>query len=108
MVLFNSTIAASELMANATPEDMKASMAEWMKWADEAKKKAKFEFGMPLQAVNRITAGGVTASDSQISGYSIMEGESKDVIIDLLKSHPQMKRQGATIDVLEMLPMPGM
>lgn len=29
-------------------------------------------------------------------------------LMELLKSHPQLKRQGATIDVLEMLSMPGL
>lgn len=108
MVLYNSTIAASELMANATPEDMKASMTEWIKWRDDASKTAKVEFGMPLQAVSRITPNGVTSGDNNISGYSIVEGDSKDAVLELLKTHPHLKRQGATIDVLEMLTMPGM
>jgi hypothetical protein len=62
---------------------------------------------MPLQAVSRVTADGVGDSDSQVSGYSIVEGGSKDAVTDLLKTHPHLKRPGASIDVLEMLPMPG-
>lgn len=108
MVLYNSTASASELMANASPEEMKASMAEWIKWKDQASKTANFDFGMPLQAVSRVTTDDVTDSDSQVSGYSIMEGDSKEAIMELLKSHPHLKRPGASIDVLEMLSMPGM
>ena len=86
---------------------MQASMAEWMAWRDEAVKTVGFDFGMPLQGVNQITAEGIQASSSNISGYSTMEGD-KDTIMELLKSHPHLKRPNATIEVLEFLPMPGM
>lgn len=107
MVLYNATIPASEQMANTSPEEMKASMAEWMAWRDEASKTAEFDFGLPLQAVSRLTSNGVTGSDSHVSGYSIMGGDSKEAIIELLKTHPHLKRPEASIDVLEMLPIPG-
>jgi hypothetical protein len=107
MVLYSSTSSASEIMANASPEEMKTSMDEWIKWREEASKTAKVDFGLPLQAVGRVTSKGVGDSDSQVSGYSIVEGGSKDVVTGLLKTHPHLKRPGASIDVLEMLPMPG-
>jgi hypothetical protein len=108
LVLYNSTLAAAELMANASPQQMNTSMAEWLKWRDEATKTIKVDFGLPLQAVSRVTPDGVTVSDNQASGYSIVEGESKEVIVELLKTHPHLQRQGASIDVLEMLSMPGL
>lgn len=108
MVLYNSTASASELMAKADPEEMKASMDEWIAWRDEASKSVKVDFGMPLQAVSHITPDAVTESHSQTSGYSIVAGESKAAIIELLQTHPHLKRPGASIDVLEMLSMPGM
>jgi len=107
MILYNSKASAAELMANATPEEMQASMAEWMAWKDEASKTVGFDFGMPLQAVNEVSNSGVAASDSRVSGYSTMEGD-KDAVLELLKFHPHLKREGATIDVLEFLSMPGM
>jgi hypothetical protein len=108
MILYNSTLSAEELMANASPEEMKASMEEWMQWKDKASKTVGFDFGMPLSAVSRVTSDGAGDSDSKTSGYSIMEGDSKDAIIELLRSHPHLKRTGASIDVFEMLSMPGM
>lgn len=107
LILFNSTGSAKELMENATPEQMKASMNEWILWKDEADKTAKFEWGMPLQVVNQINPEGITESHNPASGYATMEGE-KEVILELLKTHPHLKREGATIDLLEMIPMPGM
>ncbi|MEP7167187.1 MAG: hypothetical protein ABI758_04380 [Candidatus Woesebacteria bacterium] len=107
MVLYNSTASASELMAKASPEEMKASMDEWMKWKDEATKSVKFEWGLPLQITTRLTPTGPTTSDSPVSGYAIMEGE-KEAVLDALATHPNLKREGASIDVLEMISMPGM
>ena len=108
MVLYNSTESANEVMAKASPEDVKASMSEWITWRDEANKTAKVDFGLPLQVVSQITVDGKTDSDSQVSGYSIVEGDSKDAILELLQTHPHLKQPGASIDVLEMLAIPGM
>ena len=108
MIIYNSSQTASDTMANATPEEMQASMAEWMQWREEASKTFKIDFGLPLQAVSRVTSEGAGLSDSRVSGYSLVEGESKDTLVELLKSHPHLKRPGASIDVLEMLSMPGL
>ena len=108
LVLYTAPTSASETMATATPEQMKASMDEWIAWRDAASKTATIDFGLPLQSVGRITQDGVTASTSQVSGYATIEGESKDAIMALLRTHPHLRRPGATIEVLEMLPMPGL
>jgi hypothetical protein len=108
MVLYSSPVSASDLMTNATPEQMKASMAEWIEWRDTVRAKANVDFGMPLQPVSKITPQGVTDSTCQVSGYTIIESDSKETVISLVQSHPHLKRPGASIDVLEMLPMPGM
>jgi hypothetical protein len=107
MILYKSTLSASDLMATATPEQMKASMAEWMSLKEKLDKSIDFEWGMPLQATSEITTGTVKDSQSPVSGYATMEGD-KEAIIGALKSHPHLKRDGASIDVLEMLSMPGM
>jgi hypothetical protein len=108
MILYSSTMDANETMANATPEEMKASMNDWIKWQEEAGKTFKMEWGLPLQPVGKVSSTGITDSDSHVSGYATAEGESKDALLELLKSHPHLQRPGASIDLLEMLPMPGM
>jgi hypothetical protein len=108
MILYSSTMSASEVMANSTPEQVKASMNDWIKWQEEAGKTFKMEWGLPLQPVGKVTSAGVTESDSHVSGYATAEGESKDALLELLKSHPHLQQPEASIDVLEMLPMPGM
>ncbi len=108
MILYNSTATAREVMANATPEQMQASMQEWIEWRNAATPTAKIEFGLPLQAVGQVMAEGARASSSHIGGYSIAECDTKEALLELLKTHPQLKRPGAAIEVLEMLPMPGL
>src|SRR5260221_11904738 len=107
MVLYTSSAKASDVMANDSDEDMQASMAEWIQWKDNASKTFKVDFGMPLQAVSRVTADGAGDSDNPASGYSMLEGDSKDDLLELLQSHPHLKEPGSSIDVLELLPMPG-
>lgn len=108
MILYCSSTSASDAMAQSTPEQMKASMGEWMVWQEESGKTAKLEWGLPLQAVGRVTPDGIRVSDCQASGYATIECDSKDQAMELLKSHPHLKRADAYIDLLEMIPMPGM
>ncbi len=108
VILYNSLVKARERMENSSQEEMNASMAEWMAWRDEANKVAKFDFGMPLQAVSTITSAGVTDSHSPVSGYSMIEADSKDTVVAILQKHPHLKQDGESIELLEVLPMPGM
>jgi len=107
MVFYVSKTPASERMANTSPEEMQASMAEWIKWRDETSKAIKVEFGMPLQVVNSVTADGVGEGHTPVSGYSILDGD-KGAILEALKDHPHLKTPGSAIELLEFLPMPGM
>lgn len=108
MILYNSDESPKDMMANASPEDMKTSMGEWIQWRDEASKKFKVEFGMPMQVVTRVSPDGTGKSDSRVSGHGTLEGGSYDDLVGLLKSHPHLKRPGASIDVFEILGMPGL
>lgn len=108
LVLYNSSKSAAEVMASSTPEQMKAGMDSWIEWRDGLNKEIKFDWGMPLQAMGHIDPEGISPSSSQVSGYSMIDGD-KDEILEALKSHPQLKRSpGDSIDLLELLPMPGM
>jgi hypothetical protein len=109
MILYNSDVRSSDRMSESTPEEMEAGMQSWLKWRDEASKDFKVDFGLPLQAVSRITTEGVTDSNIPVSGYSLVEGDSMDKLLELLQTHPHLNMvPGASIDVLEMLPMPGL
>ena len=108
MILYNSTMEAAERMMQSTPEEMTASMAEWMKWQEEANKTVNMEWGMPLQIAGNVTSEGISDRGCLATGYATMEADNKDTALELIKTHPHLKGEGTSIDVLETLPMPGM
>ncbi len=108
LVLYQSTVPVSEQMKQATPAQAKAGMDAWMSWAGRAGS-GIVDMGSPV-AVAASLAGAtqVVAGHSQVGGYSILQAASKDAMMDLLKNHPHFMAPGASIDVFEFLPMPGM
>ena len=94
-------------MASATPEQMKQGMDLWKAWAQEAQK-AIVDLGMPLANPQEITGTSVRQSDSKVTGFSILQAESARAVTDLLMKHPHHRAPGASIEVLQMMPMPGM
>jgi hypothetical protein len=105
-VLYNSPVSAAEMMANATPEEMKAGMDAWTAWG-QRNGDSLVDFGLPLGSSLHIEAGSASPGSSQASGYSIVQAESLDAAEKMLEDHPHLQTPGASIDVLECLPMPG-
>jgi hypothetical protein len=105
MVLYLSPIPARYQVANTTPEQVKAGMGAWMQWAGKAGD-AIVDLGSPLAAAAR--AGSGPAPTGEITGYSIMEAESAEALSAILDGHPHLGLTGTSIEVLEMLSMPGM
>jgi hypothetical protein len=105
MVLYRSPTPATEMMAQMTAEQSKAGMDMWMAWSEKVGP-ALADFGMPLGASRSV---GSKSSESQVTGYSILEAGSLDEAMNLVEDHPHLQTPGgATIDVYEFLPMPGM
>jgi hypothetical protein len=95
LVLYRSSVSAADQMAAATPEQAQAGMAAWMEWA-ERNRDAIVELGSPL--------GG----DSDVSGYSIVQAESRDAAAELFKDHPHLRMPAdSSIELLEFLRLPG-
>jgi hypothetical protein len=44
----------------------------------------------------------------EISGYSVMQADSAGALGAVLDGHPHLNMPGSSIEVLEMLSMPGM
>jgi hypothetical protein len=94
LVLYRAPTSAQEQMANATAEEMQAGMQEWMNWAGKAGP-AIVDLGSPL------------AGSGDVTGFSILDAESRSAVDELLADHPHRHLPGASIEVLEFLPMPG-
>ena len=108
LVLYESSIPASEQMKNATPAQAKAGMDAWMSWGGRAAN-AIVDMGSPVAAAAKVTGPThVTGGQSPVSGFSILQAESKDAVTELLKNHPHFMAPGAAIEVFEFMPIPGM
>jgi hypothetical protein len=95
LVLYRSNTSAQEQMADATPEQAQAGMQEWMNWAGKAGSSI-VDLGAPL------------AGEGDVTGFSILEADSRGAVDALLAEHPHRSMPGNSIDVLEFLPVPGM
>lgn len=95
LVLYRSSVPALEQMADATPEQAQEGMQAWQAWGQKAGS-AVVDFGAPL------------AGEGDITGFSIMEADSRGELEELLADHPHRHAPGAAIDVLEFLALPGM
>lgn len=106
LVLYKSSASAAEQMAAGSPEQAQEAMGLWMAWFEKAGP-ALVDAGNPLGDATEVpSAGG--PSGRYIGGYSILQGESVEVIMKLLDGHPHYHSPDATIEVHEFLPMPGM
>ncbi|MES1205096.1 MAG: hypothetical protein ABUS79_04090 [Pseudomonadota bacterium] len=104
LVLYRSPVSAKEQMSKATPEQAKAGMDAWAGWAQRSGS-ALVEMGAPLgdSAVLKGAAG-----QGHIGGYSIVQAETLDGAKRLFEGHPHFQAPSASIELLELLAMPGM
>jgi hypothetical protein len=104
LLLYRSAVSAGDLMSDASPEQAQEGMDAWMSWAGKAGS-AITDMGSPTQSV--ATIGDGTAAGGFIGGYSLMEAGSLDELKGLLDGHPHLMMDGNSIEVLELLAMPG-
>ena len=107
LVLYRSSIPASEMMSASTPEQMQAGMEEWNRWSQKAGS-AIVDLGSPL-GVSETVGGASVSIDAGITGFSLLQAESLGDARKLVDDHPHLKTPGvSSITVLEFLPIPGM
>ena len=100
--------AFEEMKKNSTPEQQKKGMDAWMKWM-EANKTSIVEGGAPLGKTKRVDSNGASSSKNEIGGYSIVQAESPEAATKLFgKDHPHLKMPGTWLEIMEIMPLPGM
>ena len=108
LVLYKAPQSAFEQMMKSTPEQQKAGMDAWMTWANAAKS-SLVDMGAPLGKAARVTKGaGVSATKNDLGGYSIMQAESKEALGESLKNHPHFMMPDGWIEIVDIMPVPGM
>src|SRR5438067_5353749 len=105
MVLYRSSVDATEQMSSSTPEQAQEGMAMWMKWFEKTGP-ALTDFGSPLGKAQILPQQADTGLP--IGGYSIVEADSGAAAKKLVDDHPHLHAPDAVIELLEFLPMPGM
>jgi hypothetical protein len=103
LLLYMSKMSPEEMMKNAQPDSMKP----WMTWF-EAHKEAIVEMGTPTGNEMNVTKMGSSKPSTFIGGYTIIQAEDADAVKVLLSDHPAYMMEGNSIEVLELLPTPGM
>ena len=105
LVLYESSVPAGEMMADATPEQMQAGMDAWQSWAGKAGS-GIVDLGSPVGAGRNV--GGSGGGD-HVTGFSILQADSQDDVVKLLDDHPHLQSPGGpSIEVYEFLEIPGM
>ena len=110
MVLYMASPADFEkAMKTATPEQHKKGMDGWMQWMN-ANKTSIVESGGPLGKTKRVDGNGVSDTKNGIGGYSIVQAASAEAAAKLFgKDHPHLQMMpGAWIEIVEIMPIPGM
>ncbi|HVU05034.1 MAG TPA: hypothetical protein VHE30_24965 [Polyangiaceae bacterium] len=107
LILYKAPTASFEQAMKSTPEQQKAGMDAWMKWGKKAESSI-VDMGAPLGKSLRVTPKGASPVVNDLGGYSILQGESKEAVAKLLEGHPHFMMADGTIEVVELMPIPGM
>jgi len=107
LVLYKAPTSAFEQMKNATPEQQKAGMEAWMAWSKKSASQI-VDMGSPLGKSLRVTTGGTAPSTNDLGGYSVLQAESKEALAETMKGHPHFMMPEGAIEIIEIMPIPGM
>lgn len=108
VVLYTAPITAAERFKQVTREEAQQGMQLWFDWKEKLGS-GLVDLGKQLGNAMKVTKAGVSESDSPIVGMSILQANSMDEALDMVKDHHHLQwAEGAEILVLEELPIPEM
>ena len=108
LVLYKASQSGFEQMMKSTPEQQQAGMAAWMSWSQKAGKSI-VDMGGPLGKSVKVAKGGaVSPVTNDLGGFSIMTAESKEALAASMKEHPHFMMPDSSIEIVELMPIPGM
>jgi len=106
LVLYKASAAGFEQAMKATPEEQKAGMQGWMAWGQKAASSI-VDMGGPLGKSLRVTPSGPSPTTNDLGGYSILQAESKEALATMLEGHPHFSMADSSIEIVEVMPIPG-
>jgi len=107
IVLYYAPAESFAKMKNMSPEEHKKGMEPWIAWMEKVGD-GLVDKGAPLGNGQEVTTEGSSPSKKEVAGYSILQAEDMDAAKALLKDHPHLAwAAGCSIEVYEVMPMPG-
>jgi hypothetical protein len=87
--------------------EQEAGMDGWNTWG-AAHKDALVDFGAPVGKNKRVMAAGITDSQNEVCGYTIVQADSHDAAAKIFTDSPHLTEGNTWVDVLEIMPMSDM
>lgn len=89
--------------APPSPEDMQASMAQWMAWIDKLASAGKYVAGEPLMPggklikgnAKNVTDGPYAEGKEVVGGYFIINADSYEEAVALCEDYPDYEKGGS-------------
>jgi hypothetical protein len=106
IVLYEAPLGVTERFARATPEEAQTGVQLWVDWAQKIGP-GLVDSGKPLGNALRVTSREATSTESNIIGMSILQAESMDEALAMVKDHHHLHwEEDCEIVVLEEMPIP--
>ncbi len=106
IVLYLAPLGVAERFAQATPEEAQQGMKLWGTWAEKIGT-GLVDPGKPLGHAMRVTKTGITKSDTNVIGMSILQAGTMDEASEMVKDHHHLHwADECEIVILEEMPIP--
>jgi hypothetical protein len=95
-----------DILSQRLVQKSQVRSGKWEMWMK--KNMASFaDPGGPAGKTKQVAASGATDIKNDIGGYSIVQAESHEAAAALFADNPHFTMPGATVEVMEIMPMPG-
>ena len=115
MYIFRNTKAAEELYAKMSPKEMEADMKLWNEWMGKLAQSGNLVGGQPLLPDGKVVKPGKKITDGPfiegkdvVGGYLVIKAKSIEDAIDLSEGCPMYNSATASVEVREIMAVPGM
>jgi hypothetical protein len=106
VVLYRAPLDVAERFAQASAEEAQRGLQAWTDWMEKVGP-ALIDPGKPLGNPRNVTSAGVTGSDTNVIGMSILQAESMDEALGMVSGHHHLRwAEGCEITVLEETVIP--
>ena len=106
MILYMAPMSSEEQMQSAGDAGSQDIMKLWMDWYGRIGT-ALVDAGVPLASgMDYTSTASAKTTAPYISGYSVIHAADMDAAHTMVSDHPHLMMPGASIQVLEMMPMP--